>query len=113
MWAAGSIGANYIEANESLSKKDFLYHRKVCRKEAKETCYWLDLSSPAKDVEVTKMRLMCESIELIKIFSALINIFTTKIYSFTANWTLDFGIWNFTTWTLDFGTRIFPGWNLD
>lgn len=33
---AGSVGANYIEASESLGKKDFLLHIKICRKEAKE-----------------------------------------------------------------------------
>jgi four helix bundle protein len=41
--SAGSIGANYIEANESLSKKDFVMRIKICRKEAKESCYWLKL----------------------------------------------------------------------
>ena len=41
--SSGSIGANYIEANESLSKKDFLMRIKICRKEAKESRYWLDL----------------------------------------------------------------------
>jgi four helix bundle protein len=41
--AATSVGANYIEANESLSKKDFLTRIKICRKEAKETGYWLKL----------------------------------------------------------------------
>ncbi len=41
--SSGSIGANYIEANESLSKKDFVMRIKICRKEAKETCYWLRL----------------------------------------------------------------------
>ena len=41
--SAGSIGANYIEANEALSKKDFMMRIKICRKEAKETNYWLNL----------------------------------------------------------------------
>jgi four helix bundle protein len=35
--ASGSVGANYIEANESLSKKDFVVRIKICRKEAKES----------------------------------------------------------------------------
>lgn len=39
--SSGSIGANYIEANESFSKKDFIYRLKICRKEAKETAMWL------------------------------------------------------------------------
>ena len=41
--AAGSVGANYIEANESLGKKDFLMRIKISRKEAKESAYWLRL----------------------------------------------------------------------
>lgn len=41
--ASGSIGANYREANESLSKKDFLMRIKISRKESKETVYWLSL----------------------------------------------------------------------
>ena len=41
--ASGSVGANYIEANEALSKKDFLMRIKICRKEAKESRYWLRL----------------------------------------------------------------------
>ena len=53
--SAGSVGANYIEANESLSKKDFLMHIKICRKVAKETRYWLNLSSPHEKNEHDKM----------------------------------------------------------
>jgi len=37
--ASGSVGANYIEANEFLSKKDFLMRIRICRKEAKESRY--------------------------------------------------------------------------
>ncbi len=39
----GSIGANYIEANEAVSKKDFVLRIKTCRKESKESAYWLRL----------------------------------------------------------------------
>ena len=35
--ASSSIGANYREANEALSKKDFGYRVRIARKEAKET----------------------------------------------------------------------------
>ncbi len=41
--ASGSVGANYIEANESLSKKDFIVRIKISRKESKESRYWLRL----------------------------------------------------------------------
>ena len=40
--SAGSVGANYIEANEALSKKDFLMRIKICKKEVKESRYWLE-----------------------------------------------------------------------
>ena len=35
--SSGSVGANYIEANESLSKKDFIMRIKISRKEVKES----------------------------------------------------------------------------
>ena len=35
--SSGSIGANYIEGNETLSKRDFVMRIKICRKEAKES----------------------------------------------------------------------------
>ena len=41
--SSGSVGANYIEANEALSRKDFVHRIKICRKEAKESQYWLRL----------------------------------------------------------------------
>ena len=41
--SSGSVGANYIEANEALSKRDFAMRVKICRKEAKESRYWLRL----------------------------------------------------------------------
>lgn len=41
--SSGSVGANYIEANESLGKKDFLLRIRISRKEAKESVYWLSL----------------------------------------------------------------------
>ena len=71
--ASGSVGANYIEANESLSKKDFLYRIKICRKESKESAYWLKLIKETNqlDNEQTAINLIQESIELKKIFSAI------------------------------------------
>lgn len=41
--SSGSVAANYIEVNESFSKKDFIFRVKVCRKEAKESTLWLRL----------------------------------------------------------------------
>jgi four helix bundle protein len=71
--ASGSVGANYIEANESLSKKDFIMRVKVCRKEAKESRYWLKLIDTDNVAEHEKERvfLIAESTELMKIFGAI------------------------------------------
>lgn len=71
--SSGSVGANYIEANESLGKKDFLMRIKICRKEAKETHYWLRLIATDNNLELDmlRMRLMTEATELLKIFSAI------------------------------------------
>jgi four helix bundle protein len=41
--SSGSVGANYIEANEALSRKDFIMRIKISRKEAKETIFWLNI----------------------------------------------------------------------
>lgn len=65
MRSAGSVGANYIEANESLSKKDFIMRIKICRKEAKESCYWLKILE--EDSKLTQ-----EAGELTKIFGAIL-----------------------------------------
>jgi four helix bundle protein len=70
--ASGSVGANYIEANEALSKKDFVLHIKICRKEAKESRYWLRLID-AETCDSAKEResLIQEAEELMNIFGAI------------------------------------------
>ena len=70
--SGGSIGANYIEAEEALSKKDFAMRAKISRKEAKETIYWLHLSEPNPDQEQEKVALLREATELMKIFGAIV-----------------------------------------
>lgn len=72
--SSGSIGANYIEANESLSKKDFAMRVRISRKEAKETGYWLQLLDLGEDRELNKEKdsLVGEVGELMKIFGAII-----------------------------------------
>lgn len=72
--ASGSVGANYIEANESLSKRDFLMRIKICRKEAKESRYWLLLIDTGGDSTVEKYRgdLVQEATELTSIFGAIV-----------------------------------------
>jgi four helix bundle protein len=70
--AAGSVGANYREANESLSKKDFTYRCKICRKESKESIYWLRLSEPNQNLLHEKKALIQEGTELMRIFGAIV-----------------------------------------
>lgn len=58
--SSGSVGANYIEANESLGDKDRLMKLKICRKEAKESKYWLLLldTNEIKDLEIERNKLV-------------------------------------------------------
>jgi len=71
--SSGSIGANYIEANESLSKKDFAMRIKICRKESKESSYWLKLAEVKNsDGESHRTRLIEEAMQLTKIFSSIV-----------------------------------------
>lgn len=72
--SSGSVGANYIEANESLSKKDFIMRAKICRKEAKESRYWLELVDINNDsiLEKERCKFIREAIELTKIFGSII-----------------------------------------
>jgi four helix bundle protein len=70
--AAGSVGANYIEAEEALSKKDFVMRIKISRKESKESRYWLFISEPINDKQKEKEELIQESTELMKIFGSIV-----------------------------------------
>jgi four helix bundle protein len=72
--ASGSVGANYIEANEALSKKDFLLRVKICRKEAKESQYWLRLIDATGNGShnAEQQQLMQEAQELMNIFGAIV-----------------------------------------
>ncbi len=72
--ASGSVGANYIEANEALSKKDFLMRIKICRKESKESRYWLRLVDTCDDrkQEAWRHELIQEATELMSIFGSIV-----------------------------------------
>lgn len=68
-----SVGANYREANDALSKKDFAHRLRISRKEAKETTYWLELLIEAcPDFQNAIDPLMQEAQELVKILSSII-----------------------------------------
>ena len=72
--SSGSVGANYIEANEAISKKEFLYRIKLSRKEAKESTYFLKLlvhSNPEFTIKFEK--LIDESLQLRNILTSILN----------------------------------------
>ncbi len=72
--SSGSVGANYIEANDALSRKDFVMRIKICRKEAKESRYWLRLIDPLGDesADEVRVKLAGEAQELMNIFGAIL-----------------------------------------
>jgi len=70
--SSGSIGANYIEANDSLSKKDFIMRAKISKKEAKESAYWLKLLVVPDSQEIERASLLREANELVNILGAII-----------------------------------------
>ena len=75
MRASGSVAANWIEADEALSKKDFLMHVKICRKEAKESRLFLRLvdAGLSKNDVAAREALAAEARELTLIFSSIIS----------------------------------------
>lgn len=72
--AGSSPGANYIEANESIGDKDFKMKIKTCRREAKESAYWLRLviTDHSSEMEKERIGLRQEAKEFILIFSAIL-----------------------------------------
>jgi len=71
--SSGSVGANYIEANEKLGDKDLLFRLKISRKEAKESKYWLRLLQELNpEQKLLSDLLLFEVEELRKILSAII-----------------------------------------
>jgi len=69
--AGTSIGANYREANRSVSKADFRNKIAICMKEASETEYWLEVAVEAKMLKWTSaMPVYEECKELLAIFTA-------------------------------------------
>lgn len=67
---SSSIGANYLEANDALGKKDFILRLRIARKEAKETIYWLKLMEDAIGQKL--VHIIKEAEELRNILSSII-----------------------------------------
>lgn len=72
--SSGSVGANYIEANEALGKKDFLVRIKICRKEAKESAFFLRLLhvGDRPGLETQRASFVQEATELTSIFGSIL-----------------------------------------
>ena len=71
---SGSIGANYCEANEAESKKDFIHKMGIAKKEIKETEHWLRLLARVEDNKKVELReCWSEAQELLLIFSKIIS----------------------------------------
>jgi four helix bundle protein len=69
-----SIGANYCEADDAESKKDFQHKLGICKKESRETKYWLEILKTAKPESSAKIDVLWqEAKELNLIFNAIIN----------------------------------------
>ncbi len=77
--ASGSVGANYREANEAISKKDFPYRVRISRKEAKESQHWLSCTEEANPAFATEISpLLQEAGELRNIFTAILGKFSAS-----------------------------------
>lgn len=71
--SSGSVAANYIEANEAVSKKDFALRIKIARKEAKESRLWLRLCEIRDPIPQEEQKLLlAEAVELGKILAAIL-----------------------------------------
>lgn len=71
--AGTSIGANYCEADDAVSKKDFRHKIGTCKKEARETKYWLRMIVSAEPKIKMEARILWqEAKELHLIFAAIL-----------------------------------------
>jgi four helix bundle protein len=72
--AGSSPGANYIEANESIGDKDFKMKIKTCRRESKESGYWIRLiiTDGSQEQENERVYLRQEAKEFVLIFNAIL-----------------------------------------
>ena len=78
--SAGSVGANYREANDALGKKDFICRMKIARKESKETLHWLECIEEANPELINRMQeIKQECLEIKNILSSIINKVENKV----------------------------------
>src|SRR5687767_13723774 len=71
--SGGSVGANYCEADDAVSKKEFRLKIGTCRKEEKETKYWLRVIVAAAPGARDQARVLWqEAKELLLIFCVIL-----------------------------------------
>ena len=71
--SATSVGANYCEADDAVSRKEFFNKIGTCKKEARETKHWLRMLATADDRRKPDIRaLWKEARELHLIFAAIL-----------------------------------------
>lgn len=77
--SATSVGANYCEADDSISKKEFRQKIGTCKKEARETKHWCRMIAAAESAFADKAReLWREAHELHLIFATIYRKVSTK-----------------------------------
>ena len=70
--ASSSIGANYREANDTITKKDFYHRIGICRREAKESKYWLELLLHSNQKFSNQPKVLAdEALQLARIFASI------------------------------------------
>jgi len=100
--SSGSIGANYLEANDGSSRKDTRHRILIARREAKETIYWLKLLADDNNSDRIA-QLIDESTQIMKILSTIVR---------NLKWIFDFefGFSNFCYSTLCLRKKAKPSW---
>jgi four helix bundle protein len=78
--SSSSIGANYLEATEGESRKDFIHKIGICRKETKETLHWIRLLNYNNKKLTEEFKLLWdENRQLLLIFSKIIQTCKTNV----------------------------------
>lgn len=78
--AGTSVGSNTEEADAGVSRKDFVNHIRIARKEARESRYWLRMIAAAGLLNNPEIdALATEALELVRILSKIISSATGSV----------------------------------
>lgn len=74
-----SVGANYCEADDAVSRKEFRQKIGTCKKESRETKHWLRMIAAADPTQADRARVLWrEASELLLIFASIFRKLTEK-----------------------------------